>query len=75
MVHLFRNAIDHGIEAPEEREYLNKDRIGKIKIKASYFDNQVILKVSDDGRGIDINRIKEKALENNLITEERLSTL
>lgn len=70
MVHIIRNAIDHGIESPEERASKNKARKGNIAINAYQKGNQIIIEVSDDGRGINAERVKKKARERLLITEE-----
>lgn len=70
LVHLIRNAIDHGIEFPEERRAKGKPEKGFISIVAFQKGKQIVIEVSDDGRGLDIERIKRKALEKQLITEE-----
>ena len=75
LFHLFRNAIDHGLETAEERGLNNKDKTGTIKIKASYDENHIILQVSDDGRGINHDQVKEKALEKKLTSIENLNSL
>jgi two-component system chemotaxis sensor kinase CheA len=69
MMHIIRNAIDHGIEAPEERLAAGKDEKGVIKISSYQKGNHVVIEVEDDGGGIDIERIKAKALKNGLITD------
>ncbi len=68
LVHLIRNAIDHGLEAPEERIKANKPREGMLKLAARHEGNQVVIVVEDDGKGINIHAVKEKALKNGLIT-------
>ncbi|MBW9220468.1 chemotaxis protein CheA [Methanothermococcus sp. SCGC AD-155-N22] len=70
LTHIIRNAIDHGIEPPEEREKLGKPRKGKLILKAVRERNHVLIIVEDDGRGIDPEVIKRKAIEKGLITEE-----
>ncbi len=75
MVHIIRNSIDHGLESPEEREAKKKPRKGNIAISAYQKGNQIIIEVSDDGRGIDIERVKKKAREKLLITEEEAQRL
>ena len=75
MIHLVRNAIDHGIEAPEERESLGKPVEGHIRIKAFQEGGSVVIEVSDDGRGIDVERIRQKAIERGLYTEEELAQM
>jgi len=75
LMHIIRNAIDHGIENVEQRRALGKNPIGKIEIKASYKDSKVIVDVQDDGRGLDIEKIKAKALEKKLLTQEEMSAI
>lgn len=70
LVHIIRNAIDHGLEAAEERQRNNKPLKGALNIAAFQQGNQIIIEVSDDGKGIDIEKIKKKAVEKTLITEE-----
>ncbi len=67
LVHMVRNSIDHGIEPPEEREQLNKDRIGKIVITAEHKGNNIEISVFDDGRGIDRDAVLKKAISENLV--------
>ncbi|TGK35787.1 chemotaxis protein CheW [Leptospira andrefontaineae] len=70
ITHMIRNSMDHGIESPEERILAGKPRKGKILLSASLRGGNVILKVEDDGRGLNVDRIKSKAVERGLITEE-----
>jgi two-component system chemotaxis sensor kinase CheA len=77
LLHLLRNAVDHGIETKEERERAGKPPTGKIKIRAYHEGNQVVVEVSDDGRGIDVEALKSKAARAGAITAaeaDRLST-
>ncbi|MDQ7038184.1 MAG: chemotaxis protein CheA [Aquificota bacterium] len=71
LIHLIRNAVDHGIEPPEERERLGKPRKGTVKLSAYYHGDRIFLEVEDDGRGIDLEKVKQKALEKGLITPDR----
>jgi two-component system chemotaxis sensor kinase CheA len=74
LMHLLRNCIDHGIEAPAVREARGKPRHGTIKLNAYHEGNQVILEISDDGAGIDLQRVRDKAIRIGLIGEaDRLS--
>ncbi len=73
LIHIVRNAISHGIEPPEERKKVNKPEKGKLEIKISENRGVVAIQISDDGRGIDTQKIKEKALEKGLYTREELS--
>jgi len=75
LVHLVRNAIDHGIEPPEEREFLGKPRQGTLRLAAYHEGNHIVILVEDDGRGIDVEKIKKKALERGLVTENELSRM
>ncbi len=67
LVHLIRNAIDHGIGTPEERERAGKPRKGFIRLTASHEGAHVIIKIMDDGRGLDKEAIRKKALERKLL--------
>ena len=75
MVHLLRNSLDHGIESPAAREALGKPRQGTITVAAYQEGNGVIIEVRDDGKGIDPNNVKKKALERGLISEEQALTM
>jgi len=74
-VHLIRNAIDHGIEPPQERIQKGKNRIGTVKLSASQEGNHIVISVEDDGRGMDKEKIKQKAIENGIITEQEANQL
>jgi len=69
LVHIIRNSCDHGIETPEERIKNNKDETGTILLKAEKKGNNVIIMIIDDGRGMDVEKIKRKAVERGLISE------
>ncbi len=74
LMHLLRNNVDHGIETPEERERLGKKRAGTIKLNAYHEGNQIIIEVSDDGAGINLEKVRARALKQGLITaDDRLS--
>ncbi len=74
LMHLVRNCVDHGIEPPEVREARGKPRHGTIKLNAYHEGNQVIIEISDDGGGIDIARVRAKAVRLGVIAEsDRLS--
>ena len=68
MTHLVNNAISHGIEKPEERLKKSKSEVGNIYIRAFIQGNQTVISVKDDGAGIDPQKVKDKAIEKNLIT-------
>ena len=72
LVHLMRNAIDHGIESPEVRQKRGKPRTGKIELSASQEGNHIIIMIKDDGGGIDIEKVKKKALEKKIATEAQI---
>lgn len=67
VMHIIRNSMDHGIEPPEERRWNNKAEQGTISLKASHLGTNVLIEVADDGRGIDVNRVREKAISRGLI--------
>jgi two-component system chemotaxis sensor kinase CheA len=75
LVHLVRNALDHGLEPPEERERAGKPRQGTISIQARQEGDHILVSVSDDGAGIDPTRILAKAIERKLVTAERAASL
>lgn len=75
LIHLLRNAIDHGIEGPEERIRRGKARQGMIRLSAYYEGNQVILVVQDDGRGLDLERLKQKAAQQGLLDAREAENL
>lgn len=70
LVHILKNAVVHGIELPEERIRKGKPRRGVVRIAISQHHDHVEVSVSDDGRGIDLERIKERAVERGLVTPE-----
>lgn len=75
LIHLLRNAVDHGIEPPEERIALGKPPRGRILLKAYQEENSVVILVQDDGRGIDVEKIRKKALALGLVTQEELARM
>ncbi|MBF2015255.1 MAG: response regulator [Rivularia sp. T60_A2020_040] len=75
LTHLLNNAIVHGIETPEERESRGKPAQGTIKIRAFHQGNQTVISVSDDGAGIDAEKVKKKAVKVGLITAEQAKTI
>lgn len=72
MVHLITNCIDHGIEQPDERRKAGKNEDGTINITAAAVGGYIEIAVEDDGRGISVDKIKERALKNGLVTEDML---
>lgn len=75
LIHMLRNSIDHGIESPEERKINGKPQKGKIRIEASRTSGNIIIKFSDDGKGLNPQKIRNKALQNGLMSIERLHSL
>jgi len=78
LVHLVRNAVDHGIETPEEREAAGKPRIGKVVLSAEQEGDHILLMITDDGKGMDAEILRAKAVEKGLLDRdaaERLSDL
>ncbi len=75
LTHLVRNAVSHGIEPAEERKTQGKSPRGKIRLNAYHQGNQVVVEISDDGRGIDANKIRAKAIDLGMATAEEASRL
>lgn len=75
LVHLIRNAVDHGIESPEERKALGKPEVGVIKLSAWREKNNIIIEIEDDGRGLDLEKIKQKAIEKEIITPNEAESM
>lgn len=75
LVHLIRNACDHGIEDPLGREANGKPEISILKLSASHQQGQIVITLADDGRGIDVDRVKAKAIERGLISADKADRL
>jgi two-component system chemotaxis sensor kinase CheA len=75
LIHMVRNSLDHGIEPPDERQAAGKRSEGILRITARQENDFVVIEVSDDGRGIDPQRVKAKAIQLGLITAERAALL
>jgi two-component system chemotaxis sensor kinase CheA len=75
LTHLIRNCADHGIETPEERVAKGKPEFGQIVVAASHEAGQITIDISDDGRGLNMERIKAKALANGLATEQTIGAM
>lgn len=75
LVHLLRNAVDHGIEMPDERRALGKSPTGNIVLEAHHEGSHVVVSVSDDGKGLDPETIRKKALEKGIISQEELEMM
>jgi two-component system, chemotaxis family, sensor kinase CheA len=70
LMHMIRNSVDHGLEAPGEREKTGKPTAGKVRLAASHQSGNVLIEVSDDGRGLNRAKILKKAIERGLIPED-----
>jgi two-component system chemotaxis sensor kinase CheA len=70
LVHILRNAIDHGVETPEKRIENGKDETGKVSLSARYEGNEILIVIKDDGAGIERERIVQKALDKGIITQD-----
>ncbi len=75
LLHMLRNSIDHGIEKPEDRIKLGKPEIGTITLKTYYYGSYAVIEIRDDGKGIDTDRLLEKAYEKDLVTENKRGKL
>lgn len=75
LMHLLRNSVDHGLETPEERRKVGKPDAGRVVLAAYYRDNQIVLEVSDDGRGMDPARLREVAISKGVLTPERAAEI
>lgn len=75
LMHMIRNSVDHAIETPEERARLKKSEVGTITLNAHQGGNQIFVEVTDDGRGLDVDQIKKKAVERKLSSPEQISTM
>lgn len=70
LIHLLRNAVDHGIESPAVRAQMGKPRTGTIVLRARHEGNNVLIEVEDDGSGIDFERVKQKAVDKGLVSSK-----
>ncbi|MBN1522508.1 MAG: Hpt domain-containing protein, partial [Candidatus Aureabacteria bacterium] len=75
LIHLLRNSVDHGIEMPDERESFGKPRQGTIRLSAFHKGGNVIIEIEDDGKGFDIERIKETILKKGYASQEELDNM
>lgn len=70
LMHMVRNAADHGLELPEERRSVGKPEKGQIRLNAYHEGGQILVEIADDGRGLDVDRIRAKAIERGITTAE-----
>ncbi|OAN53249.1 chemotaxis protein CheW [Magnetospirillum moscoviense] len=75
LTHMVRNSADHGLEGPEERKRAGKPEIGKVVLNAYHEGGHIIIEISDDGRGLNLDRIKQKAISSGLASESELETM
>lgn len=75
LIHILRNAIDHGIETKEERIANGKSPVGRILLSAKQDDNKVIIDVFDDGQGFNLEKIKDRAVSRGFLTQEEIDTM
>lgn len=75
LIHILRNALDHGIESPDDRTAAGKDPVGQLKLSASHEENHIIITITDDGRGIDAELIRQSAVKKGILTEEQVKRL
>ena len=70
LIHLLRNAVDHGLEWPEAREETGKSRVGQIKLSAAHRDGAVFIEVEDNGRGMSADKVRQRAIDKGLIASD-----
>jgi len=75
LIHIIRNAIDHGIELPNERLAAGKEPTGRIHINARHSENKIIIEVHDDGRGVNLEKIRQKAIAKGLLTFDEMKSM
>ena len=75
LVHILRNCCDHGLETPQERKAAGKSELGTIHLDASQEGSNIVIKVSDDGRGFDVDTIRKRAVEYGLATEDEIESM
>lgn len=75
LLHILRNSVDHGLEDPDTREQLGKPRQGRVMVRAYHQDNHIVIEIRDDGRGIDADKIRKKAVEKELLTKDQADRL
>ncbi|MBW4574696.1 MAG: hybrid sensor histidine kinase/response regulator [Aphanothece sp. CMT-3BRIN-NPC111] len=75
LMHMIRNCIDHGIETPEERERLGKPRVATLRLVGYQSGDSIVIEVGDDGRGLDIEKIKQTALKRGICRQEELEAM
>lgn len=75
IIHLLRNSLDHGVEEPEERERIGKPRKGRVTLRAAHEENHIVITITDDGKGIDPEKVKASALKKGYVSEEEVERM
>ena len=75
LIHMIRNSVDHGVEAPDVREQMSKQRKGTVWLSAYHEGNHIVIEIKDDGAGLDIDKLKQKAIEKRIITVDEAITM
>lgn len=75
LIHIIRNSCDHGVESPEDRKALGKPEIGRVDLKAYNEGNHIVIEITDDGKGLDAEMLKLKAIEKGLISEKEADSM
>ncbi len=75
LIHIIRNSCDHGVESPEDRKVAGKPETGRVDLKAYNEGNHIVIEVVDDGKGLDADMLKQKAIEKGLISEREADTM
>jgi two-component system chemotaxis sensor kinase CheA len=75
LIHLLRNAVDHGVELPAEREAAGKPVVATVRLRAQHVENYIVVEVQDDGRGVDVERLRARAVEHGILAPEAAERL
>jgi two-component system chemotaxis sensor kinase CheA len=75
LLHLIRNGVDHGIEPPEERQAAGKPAAGQLRLSARHADSFIVISLEDDGRGINVEAVKRKAVERGVVAQEQVDRM
>jgi two-component system chemotaxis sensor kinase CheA len=75
LLHLIRNAVDHGIETPDERLAAGKPAAGRLRLSAHHADSFIVISLEDDGKGVNVEAVKRKAVERGVVTQEQVDRM
>src|SRR5439155_13149481 len=75
LLHLIRNGVDHGLETPDERLAAGKPAMGRLRLSAQHADSFIVISLEDDGKGVNIEAVKRKAVERGVISQEQADRL